>query len=387
MKIIAFYLPQFHNIPENDEWWGDGFTEWTNVKAATPIYEGHHQPKVPLNKNYYDLLNDDVKIWQANIAKENGIYGFCYYHYWFNGKMLLEKPMEQMLKNPKIDIPFCVCWANEPWTKNWVNQEKVVLIPQKYGDKKEWKEHFDYFLPFFKDPRYMKENNCPIFIIYRPAVMSCVSEMMEYWKELAIQAGFNGLKLMCVTNDLYVDDTDTYKCFDNIIEWQPHTAKSAKRVSSNRFVADLKKFRRNIFKKAEVLTGIDFYDWDIFAKGKRKKRQFQNYDEVWNGIVNLNPISKRSIPGAFVRWDNSPRFHERATIIKGETPEKFYKYMKRQILHAKNEYKVDKIFMYAWNEWAEGGYLEPDEEYGYDYLKAIKRALDETGELPDYSAE
>ena len=239
MKIIAFYLPQFHNIPENDEWWGDGFTEWTNVKAATPIYEGHHQPKVPLNKNYYDLLNDDVKIWQANIAKENGIYGFCYYHYWFNGKMLLEKPMEQMLKNPKIDIPFCVCWANEPWTKNWVNQEKVVLIPQKYGDKKEWKEHFDYFLPFFKDPRYMKENNCPIFIIYRPAVMSCVSEMMEYWKELAIQDGFNGLKLMCVTNDLYVDDTDTYKCFDNIIEWQPHTAKSAKRVSSNRFVADL----------------------------------------------------------------------------------------------------------------------------------------------------
>lgn len=387
MKVIAFYLPQFHNIPENDEWWGDGFTEWTNVKASTPIYEGHKQPKVPLNENYYDLLDDDVKIWQANIAKEYGIYGFCYYHYWFNGKMLLEKPMEQMLANKDIDIPFCICWANEPWTKAWVNDEKVVLIPQKYGDKKEWKEHFDYMLPFFKDSRYIFEDDCPVMIIYRPAVMSCVLEMTRYWNELAIEAGFKGLKLMCVTNDLYVDDTDTYKCFDNIIEWQPHTAKSVKRVSSNPVIAKLKKIRRNTFKNVEKLTGIDFYDWDVFAKRRRKKRQFQNYDDVWNGIINLQPISKRSIPGAFVRWDNSPRFHERATVIKGETPEKFYHYMKKQIIHAKNDYHSDMIFMYAWNEWAEGGYLEPDEEYGYGYLEAIKRALNETGEFPVWLSE
>ena len=118
MKVIAFYLPQFHNIPENDEWWGDGFTEWTNVKAAKPIYRGQEQPKIPLNKNYYNLLDDNIKLWQANLAKKYGIYGFCYYHYWFNGKMLLEKPMEQMLENPCIDIPFCVCWANEAWTKH-----------------------------------------------------------------------------------------------------------------------------------------------------------------------------------------------------------------------------------------------------------------------------
>ena len=153
MKIIAFYLPQFHNIPENDEWWGDGFTEWVNVKAAKPLFEGHQQPKVPLNDNYYNLLDDNVKIWQAKIAKEHGVYGFCYYHYWFSGKMLLEKPMEQMLKNKAVDIPFCISWANETWTKAWVNDEKKVLILQKYGEKDEWKQHFDYLLPFFKDDR------------------------------------------------------------------------------------------------------------------------------------------------------------------------------------------------------------------------------------------
>ena len=134
MKIIAFYLPQFHDIPENDEWWGKGFTEWVNVKKAQPLYKGHEQPRIPMNENYYNLLDDNVKIWQANIAKEYGIYGFCYYHYWFGGKLLLEKPMEQMLANPKVDIPFCISWANEPWTKAWVNESKV-LIPQFYGGK------------------------------------------------------------------------------------------------------------------------------------------------------------------------------------------------------------------------------------------------------------
>lgn len=149
MKVIAFYLPQFHNIPENNEWWGDGFTEWVNVMKAKPLFEGHVQPKVPLNNNYYDLLDDGVKIWQAETAKKYGIYGFCYYHYWFNGKLLLEKPMEQMLKNHKIDIPFCICWANEAWTKAWVNSTQT-LIPQKYGNKDDWKKHFEYLLPFSK---------------------------------------------------------------------------------------------------------------------------------------------------------------------------------------------------------------------------------------------
>ncbi len=382
MKILAFYLPQFHNIPENDKWWGDGFTEWTNVKAAAPIYEGHHQPKVPLNNNYYDLLDDNVKIWQTNIAKEYGIYGFCYYHYWFNGRLILEKPMEQMLANPNIDIPFCICWANEAWTKSWAGK-KTVLLPQTYGDKREWKQHYDYMLPFFRDSRYIKDNGRPLMVIYRPQVIDRVKEMTEYWNSLAAESGFKGLKLMCLTDNLLLENREVYDPFENIIEWQPNAAKFNNKSSGNHLISSLKALRRRTFTHLERLTGIDFRSWDPAAKFKQKQLSLMSYDEVWNTINNINPISSKNIPGAFIRWDNTPRFHENGSVIAGETPEKFYKYMKKQILHARNAYNSDMIFFYAWNEWAEGGYLEPDEEYGYEYLEALKRALIETDEFPE----
>ena len=208
MKVIAFYLPQYHNIPENDEWWGDGFTEWTNVRKAQPYFEGHNQPEIPLNENYYNLLDDKVKLWQAKLAKEYGVYGFCYYHYWFNGKMLLEQPMEQMLRNKEIEQHFCICWANEPWTKAWVNETKV-LIPQKYGHEKEWKEHFDYLLPFFKDERYIKCSGRPLMVIYRPQVIDNIREMILYWNKLAKEAGFNKV--------VFIIRKDIFKEFEEII--------------------------------------------------------------------------------------------------------------------------------------------------------------------------
>ena len=384
MKIIAFYLPQFHNIPENDEWWGDGFTEWTNVKGAKPIYRGQQQPKVPLNKNYYNLLDDNVKIWQDRLEKKYGIYGFCYYHYWFNGKMLLQKPMEQMLKNSCVDIPFCICWANEPWTKAWVAEDRKVLIPQKYGERKEWKEHFEYLVPFFKDQRYIRIDDKPVIIIYRPKVISCVREMMQYWKELAVESGLNGLITMCATNDLYVGDDERYQVFDHIIEWQPHTAKkfgSANKKDGK--LALLKKLRRIFYSKLERVTGIDIYKYDPIALRQLNRNNFWDYGEVWEKVIKMSPLDPKSIPGAFVRWDNTPRYREKATVIKGETPEKFKTYLKKQIIHAKNAYQSDMIFMYAWNEWAEGGFLEPDEQNGYAYLRALKDALEETGELED----
>lgn len=383
MKIIAFYLPQFHNIPENDEWWGDGFTEWTNVKAAYPLYEGHKQPKVPLNQNYYNLLDDDVKIWQAKIAKENGVYGFCYYHYWFNGKMLLEKPMEQMLNNKKIDIPFCICWANEPWTKAWVADDRKVLIPQKYGEEKEWKEHFDYLLPFFRDERYILKDGKPVIVIYRPKVIDCLKKMIDYWKQLALEAGFNGLAVMCATNNTYIsDDKEKYDAFDNIIEWEPHTAKNLKKETANSdrgLKNKLRKIRRKLWSLIEQKTGIDPYKYDPIALQAQNKGKYMDYDEVWKSIINMKPLSSNSIPGAFVRWDNTARYKENATVIKGETPEKFEEYLIKQIEHAKKDYATDMIFMYAWNEWAEGGFLEPDEDNGYSYLHAIKNALIKTG--------
>lgn len=383
MKIIAFYLPQFHNIPENDEWWGNGFTEWTNVKAAKPIYDGHHQPRVPLNNNYYNLLDDNIKIWQAEIAKQHGIYGFCYYHYWFNGRLILEKPMEQMLRNKNVDIPFCICWANEPWTKSWLGK-KTVLIPQTYGDEREWKNHFEYLLPFFRDPRYIREDNCPVIIIYRPTVMSCVAQMTSFWKKLAIDSGFDGIKLMCLADNLLPENRAIYSSFDNIIEWQPSAAKYIKKESKYPLINTLKSARRRVLARLEQLTGIDFRQWDPANIIKNKELQFLSYDQVWNDILNIVPSSSKNLPGAFVRWDNTPRFHEKGSVIKGATPEKFGEYIKNQIIHAKDTYKSDKLFLFAWNEWAEGGYLEPDEEYGYGYLNALREALLQTNEFPTW---
>lgn len=384
MKIIAFYLPQFHNIPENDEWWGDGFTEWVNVKAAKPLFEGHQQPKVPLNDNYYNLLDDNVKIWQAKIAKEHGVYGFCYYHYWFSGKMLIEKPMEQMLKNKAVDIPFCISWANETWTKAWVNDEKKVLILQKYGEKDEWKQHFDYLLPFFKDDRYIKENNKPLFIIYRPEVVECLNEMLDYWNQLAIENGFDGMCFAYQTINMDITNGSDTSRFDYDIEFQPSYARFDMSNQKSK-LAVLKKIRRNVAKWFEKKFGIDLlrYTSPMMAR-KLLHTNGIDYSEAWETILARKPISNKCIPGAFAAWDNTPRHKERGWVYTNNTPEIFEKYLEKQIVRARDVYHKDMIFMYAWNEWAEGGYLEPDEEHGYAYLDAIRTALEKTGEFPEW---
>ena len=384
MKIITFYLPQFHEIPENNEWWGKGFTEWVNVKAAKPLFEGHQQPKVPLNDNYYNLLDDNVKIWQARIAKEYGVYGFCYYHYWFSGKMLLEKPMEQMLKNKAVDIPFCISWANETWTKAWVNDEKKVLILQKYGEKDEWKQHFDYLLPFFKDDRYIKENNKPLFIIYRPEVVECLNEMLDYWNQLAIENGFDGMCFAYQTINMDITNGSDTSRFDYDIEFQPSYARFDMSNQKSK-LAVLKKIRRNVAKWFEKKFGIDLlrYTSPMMAR-KLLHTNGIDYSEAWETILARKPISNKCIPGAFAAWDNTPRHKERGWVYTNNTPEIFEKYLEKQIVRARDVYHKDMIFMYAWNEWAEGGYLEPDEKHGYAYLDAIRTALGKTGEFPEW---
>lgn len=382
MKIIAYYLPQFHEIPENDEWWGKGFTEWTNVKKAKPQFEGHKQPRVPLNSFYYNLLDDDVKIWQARIAKEHGIYGFAYYHYWFNGHMLLEKPMEQMLHNPKVDIPFCISWANEPWTKAWVGNERVTLIAQAYGEEKEWKEHFDYLLPFFKDKRYIKEDNKPLFIFYRPEFIPCLDKMVECWDKLARENGFNGILIASQSNDYNQEYGLTNSSVDYCIEMQPDYAHSSIRRQRTSKLNWLRKIRRKMTYFFGKKFGIDLYRVGGSFLSKATNANRVDYDKVWNRILSMKPLSSKSVPGAYVGWDNTPRYGERATIHTGDTPEKLRKYIEEQIKRTKEVYHKDMIFLYAWNEWAEGGYLEPDERYGYSNLKAIKDALISCGEFP-----
>jgi hypothetical protein len=381
MKIIAFYLPQFHNIPENNEWWGDGFTEWVNVKKAKPLYEGHDQPRVPLNNNYYNLLDDNVKVWQAELAKKYGIYGFSYYHYWFNGKLLLEKPMEQMLENKAIDIPFCISWANETWTKAWTGDEKKVLILQKYGKEKEWREHFEYLLPFFKDQRYIKVDGKPFFIIYRPEVILCLNQMLDLWNNMAIENGFPGMSFAYQSNDIDLIKGSDDSRFDYDIEFQPDFTTSA--IRNDKFKT-LRAIRRSVAHFVEKHSGIDLYRFGRAELTKIMKKDRMSFDEVWENILKTKPASKKNLPGAFVGWDNSPRHDDRATIYVGDSPEKFEKYITQQVKRAREVYHTDMLFMYAWNEWAEGGYLEPDERSGYRNLEAIRNALIANGEFPDY---
>ena len=372
IKLIAFYLPQFHEIPENNKWWGKGFTEWFNVKKAKPLFENHYQPRVPLNDNYYNLLDIETIRWQTKIAKEHGIYGFCFYHYWFDGKLLLEKPLELLKKDKTIDFPFCISWANEHWTNQWVSSENNVLIEQRYGEEKEWKEHFDYLLPFFKDKRYIKKDGKPIIIIYRPEIIECMKEMIECWQKLAKENGLKGLCIMAQRVDIILNNPRAdVSMIDNFIEYQPGTA-FVTRKRKNRIIGFLKQYKRR----------FDYYLENKFPEfsgsklmNKNKKLTIYNYNSIWEEIINHKPISNNSIPCAFVDWDNTPRKEERGSVVFGANPETFGLYLKKLIDKSINVYKQDIMFIFAWNEWAEGGYLEPDEKFGYGYLESIKKNI------------
>jgi len=372
MKIIAFYLPQFHCIPENDQWWGEGFTEWTNVKNAEPLFSGHNQPRVPLNKNYYNLLNRDTMRWQVDLANRYGIYGFCMYHYWFDGKMLLEKPVDAFLEDKSLKTHYCLCWANEHWTNAWAAKNPKVLIEQKYGGKKEWKEHFEYFLNHFKDERYIKEDNKPLLVIYRPELIDCLKDMMDYWNILAKENGFSGINYAYQ----HVSYTLSPKCDESLftyaIEYQPNCAQTFMELDGGS--TTFKKIKKQIVIFFEDKLHLDLRE----AKKKMSPLKHFSYDDIWKFILNMSPRNEKCIPGAFVNWDNTPRRKNAGFVIDGATPQKFKKYLKNQIKRAKNLYKKDMIFVFSWNEWAEGGYLEPDEHDKYGYLEAVRQALDET---------
>lgn len=379
MKIIAFYLPQFHAIPENDEWWGKGFTEWVNMKKAKPLFEGHYQPRVPQGGNYYNLLDNKVKEWQVKLAKENGVYGFCFYHYWFNGHMLLEKPMEQYLADEKCDLPFCVCWANEAWTNQWVSAENKVLIAQSYGGPEEWATHYNYLRQFFHDKRYIKEDNKPFVVIYRPQLIGCLKDMLAYWDKLAKEDGFNGLTYAFQTKSYDKIRNKKEKIFDYAIEYQPMWSWDEMHDQDfNKFLNFLRYVKFRFYLALEKYFG---YMRDAKVVTEPKK---MDYDEVWTYIINRKPKSAMYLPGAFVNWDNTPRKDVRGSLFTGVTPEKFEKYMEIQIKRARDVYHKDMMFIFAWNEWAEGGYLEPDEKYGDAFLKAIKSALEKNEEFPSY---
>lgn len=363
IKTIAFYLPQFHEIPENNEWWGNGFTEWTNVKKALPLFENHYQPRVPYKNNYYDLSNAESLRWQASLAKKYGIDGFCIYHYWFNGKMLLEKPIDILEKNKDIDINYCICWANESWTNAWVSSSNKVLIEQTYGDKNEWTSHFNYLLRFFNDKRYICENNKPILVIYRPELIPNLNEMLDYWNDLAIENGFDGICYGYQQSGLDDAKKDNSR-FTFDIEYQPKYALKDKE--------DKNVFRKKIRNIVDRLNNTIFRNHIIQRKASNVR--IYDYDDIWKYVLKRHGKSKKSVAGAFVDWDNTSRRGKNGFVINGGSPEKFEKYMRLQYKNVKENYNNDYLFIFAWNEWAEGGYLEPDEKFEYGYLEAIKES-------------
>lgn len=355
MKIYAFYLPQFHTIPENDRWWGTGFTEWVNVKKSKPLFNGHYQPRVPLNNNYYDLSNIEILEWQAQLMKDYKVNGLCFYHYWFEGKQLLQKPAEILLNNKNIDLPFLFSWANEPWTRTWDGGDKNILMPQNYGNEKEWIEHFNYLLPFFKDYRYEKHDGKPIFLLYRSSSFQDCDKWIKCWQREAINAGLKGIHFVNMLTSFKEDERNLE--FNAKIYFEP---------------------MNTVFHKMNKInfTGLKF-------KIKKRLKSYSNdflktmyvesirdYDEIWENLLKKD-LSSDLYAGAFVDWDNSPRKGIKALVIQNSSPIKFHKYF--DLLYKKSKEKnVPYIFINAWNEWAEGTYLEPDTRNGFSYLEAVR---------------
>ncbi|MBQ7594276.1 MAG: glycoside hydrolase family 99-like domain-containing protein [Synergistaceae bacterium] len=383
VKVIAFYLPQFHTIPENDEAWGKGFTEWTNVKKAVPLFEGHYQPKVPLNGNYYCLLDDGVMEAQAQMAKKYGIYGFCYYHYYFgHGKKLLEKPLERMLRNPNVDIPFCLSWDNNDWSrKYWNDGDDTIIAAQDCSDKANLDRHIDYLCEFFADSRYIKEDGKPLFIVYELPTIPRVRDRFQYVRERVKANGFPGI-IIAAQNPSYFDFLSR-KCFDLCadvyIQSEPNWASSSLRVKKLSTVKKMKLRAKNSLKSLLIFMGF-------MHTMRQVKRSYNNlktlkegcyihdYAEVWEEILADRHEDKRLIAGAFQDYDDTPR-RKYGRVFRGVSPEKFRDYMTRLVHKVKNEYAYPYIFFNAWNEWGEGMYLEPDERYGYAYLEALRDAL------------
>lgn len=355
MKLISLYLPQFHEIPENNDAWGNGFTEWTNVRKSRPLYHGHRQPRVPLGDNYYNLLDVNVMEWQSALAQKAGIYGFCFYHYWFNGRMVLEKPVNNWLLNKSIKTRFCFCWANEPWTKTWhgAGGNKEILIPQTYGGEEEWELHYRYFLTYFKDERYIQENGKPVLLIYRLRNIPCFNDMIRYWDKRAREDGFLGIFLLSM--NVCREHVVQSRWVSGSVDFEPNRTKSEK----------LKE--EPVLRPVEKNGGL----WNRFAV------KTVPYDRIYREMLAVTH-KKNEFRTVFVDYDDSPRRGMRAVVTRGASPAKFGRYLKETIKKSREEGN-EYLFLNAWNEWGEGNYLEPDTQYGYRYLREIRRCMTETG--------
>lgn len=355
MRVIVFYLPQFHAIQENDENWGEGFTEWVNVKKARPLFWGHRQPRVPLGQNYYNLLDENVMVRQMELAKKYGVYGFCYYHYWFKGKKVLEKPLENMLINKNANFPFCLAWANEAWTKTWHGAKgaKEVLIRQTYGSTKDWEEHYGYLRQYFNHPCYMKIDNKPILLIYKIHHMRHRSEMFACFHEMALKDGFDGIYLMQMLSD--EQPISRLRWIKAAVDFEPARIRNQMRQNRDCIYE----------KKVELCEKHPRWNW-----WNRFICDVLDYKKINQNMLET-PHQKNHFRCCFVDYDDSPRRGKKALIFKNSSPEAFGFFLRKQAEASQREGN-DMIFVNAWNEWGESNYLEPDEKNRYQYLEKIR---------------
>jgi hypothetical protein len=354
-RVIAVYLPQFHPIPENDAWWGKGFTEWTNVGKAKPLFRGHYQPRVPADLGYYDLRVSETREAQAKLAQKHGIESFCYWHYWFgNGKRLLERPFEEVLTSGKPDFPFCLAWANHSWHDKQFKKGGTdkLLIEQLYGGEKDYIEHFNALLPAFKDKRYTRVDEKPLFVIYDPSDIPDLEIFLATWQNLAKQNGLKGIHFIGMTHQIENIETLKNKGFDavNLIRLF-HVFKQEFSLIERIYT----KVMRLLFKTGRIL------DYSFCAKYFTGKEDTIDY----------------CYPCLFPNWDHSPRSGRRGHILHNSTPEAFKKHTLQVFNNIKGKPKEHQIvFLRAWNEWAEGNYIEPDLKFGTQYLEALKEAIE-----------
>lgn len=364
MKIrpIAIHLPQYHPFPENDEWWGKGFTEWTNVTKAKPLFENHYQPHLPSDLGFYDLRLEEARMAQELLAKQYGIYGFCYYHYWFNGKRLMHEPIDRKLKNPKEDLPFMLCWANENWTRRWDGNDQEVLIEQKYSVQDN-EDHIDFLLPILMDDRYIKVNNKPVIVIYKPNILPNVQETIKCWREKAKAVGLE--LYICHMVFSYQKDWDQLvEGFDAAVDFEPFGIR-----------------RKSVFKeiqerKRRPQQGIIGRVKNAFTE-KKKENNHNTVPYKWMGehLKHLKDFDFKLYPSLVPGWDNTSRRGTNPTLIlENSTPEYFGDWLSK-IKADFNPYSEDEnfIFINAWNEWAEGNHLEPDQKFGTQYLESVKK--------------
>jgi lipopolysaccharide biosynthesis protein len=360
-RLWAFYLPQFHRTPQNDAWWGEGYTEWTCAAAAGPQFPGHYQPHEPGELGPYDLSDSEVLDSQAELARAHGVFGFVFYHYWFEGARLLEGPVNAMLRRGAPDMPFCLCWANENWTRRWDGMDQEVLQAQTYSQADD-REHIRYLLGVMQDPRYFKIGGRPMLLVYRTEDLPDPAATAAQWREEAHRAGFEGLYLLRVES-IAADIDPAAHGMDGAVEFAPDWRCCTRHV--------------HLVGQEWVEAGGDP---DRAEPGTVHNRVLL-YDDVARAMRAKPEPAYRRHHGVFPAWDNTPRRLKTrgATIMHGATPESYQRFLVDALLREAHAAPPGErfVFVNAWNEWGEGCHLEPDRRWGRAYLQATRRALEE----------